>query len=314
MPKARSKEAGLSIEARVTRLRAFNRFYTRILGLLREGLLDTPYSLSESRILFELGASDGASPSDLATKLRLNLGYVSRVLSRLKDQRLVHAVSSPDDGRRQVVSLTTEGRKAFKLLDERSSRQIRELLARLSDDGRERLMSAIGQIESLLSEQRSHAVVFRAPVSGDYGWVVKRHGELYRQEYGWDETFEALVARIVADYVDHRDPQRDAAWIAEVNGERVGCILCTTKDDDVAQLRILLVEPSARGMGVGSRLVEECIRFARRSGRKQMALWTNDVLVDARGIYERAGFRLVEEERHHSFGHDLTGQNWLLDL
>jgi len=302
------------MEAGVTRLRAFNRFYTGVLGLLRDGLLDTPYSLSESRILFELGASDGASPSEVAEKLRLNLGYVSRVLSRLKEQRLVHAVSSPDDGRRQVVSLTTEGRKALKLLDERSSRQVCELLARLSDDEQERLMSSIGQVESLLSEEKSHAVVLRAPVSGDYGWVVKRHGELYRQEYGWDETFEALVARIVADYVDHGDPTRDAAWIAEVNGERVGCILCMTKDDDVAQLRILLVEPSARGMGVGSRLVEECIRFARRAGHKQMMLWTNDVLLDARRIYERAGFRLVEEEKHHSFGHDLTGQNWLLDL
>lgn len=276
--------------------------------------MDTPHSLSESRILFELGASDGASPSDLATKLRLNLGYVSRVLSRLKDQRLVHAVSSPDDGRRQVVSLTTEGRKAFKLLDERSSRQIRELLARLSDDGREQLMFAIGQIESLLSEQRSHAVVFRAPVSGDYGWVIERHGELYRQEYGWDETFEALVARIVADYIDHLESTRNAAWVAEVNGERVGCIFCMSKDDDVAQLRILLVEPSARGMGVGSRLVEECIRFARRSGHRQMTLWTNDVLLDARRIYERAGFILVDEKEHHSFGQDLTGQNWLLDL
>ena len=276
--------------------------------------MDTPYSLSESRILFELGASDGASPSEVAEKLRLNLGYVSRVLSKLKDQRLVHAASSPDDGRRQVVSLTTEGRRALKLLDERSSQQVRELLARLSDDEQERLMFSIGQVESLLSEKKSHAVVFRAPVPGDYGWVVKRHGELYRQEYGWDETFEALVARIVADYIDHLESTQNAAWVAEVNGERVGCIFCMSKDDDVAQLRTLLVEPSARGMGVGSRLVEECIRFARRSGHRQMTLWTNDVLLDARRIYERAGFFLVDEKEHDSFGQVLRGQNWLLDL
>lgn len=169
--------------------------------------------------MFELGASDGASPSEVAEKLRLNLGYVSRVLSRLKEQRLVHAASSPDDGRRQVVTLTTEGRRALELLDERSSGQVRELLSRLSDDGQERLMSSIGVMESLLSEKESHPVVLRAPVSGDYGWVVKRHGELYRQEYGWDETFEALVARIVADYIDHLESTRNAAWVAEVNGQ-----------------------------------------------------------------------------------------------
>lgn len=254
------------------------------------------------------------SPSHLAQELRLNLGYVSRVLSKLKEQRLVHAESSPEDGRRQVVSLTKEGRKAFKLLDERSSRQIGELLARLGDDEQERLMSSIAEIESLLGEKRSSTVVLRPPGSGDYGWVVKRHGELYAQEYGWDERFEALVAGIVAEYVDRQDPKRQAAWIAEVNGHRVGCVFCMRKNHRVAQLRLLLVEPSARGMGVGTSLVEECIRFAKRSGYEQMTLWTNDVLVDARRIYERHGFRLAEDEEHHSFGHDLVGQNWSLDL
>jgi GNAT superfamily N-acetyltransferase len=170
------------------------------------------------------------------------------------------------------------------------------------------------EIESPLDEKKSHTIVLRAPASGDLGWVVERHGELYAQEYGWDETFEALVARIVADYVDYRDPKREAAWIAEVNGQRVGCTFSMRKEDDVAQLRLLLVEPSARGIGVGSRLVEECIRFAKRVGYKQVMLWTNDVLVDARRIYERAGFRLAEEEKHHSFGRDLVGQNWLLDV
>jgi DNA-binding MarR family transcriptional regulator/GNAT superfamily N-acetyltransferase len=302
------------VQERVARLRAFNRFYTRFLGLLRDGLLDSPYSLAEGRVLFELGTSEAASPSHLAERLQVNLGYMSRVLSGLKKRGLVRAETSPDDGRRQLVSLTSRGRAVFKSLDEASSEQIRRLLSVLSDDAQDRLMSSVSVIESLLGERPPPVVTLRAPVSGDFGWIVQRHGQLYAQEYGWDETFEALVARIVADYADEHDPKRDAAWIAEVNGERVGCVFCMKKEHDVAQLRILLVEPSARGMGIGGRLVEECIRFAKRAGYKQVMLWTNDVLVDARRIYERVGFRLVDEEAHHSFGHDLVGQNWMLDL
>lgn len=301
-------------KARVARLRAFNRFYTGVLGLLREGLLDTPYSLPESRVLFELGSSGPASPTAFAERLQLDLGYVSRLLSSLKERGMVLGESAAEDRRRQVVSLTREGRKAFQSLDEKSSAQIRRLLDRLSEDAQERLMACTREIEALLVEKRAPTVVLRAPDSGDFGWVVQRHGDTYRQEYGWDETFEALVARIVADYIERRDPKREAAWIAEVDGQRVGCVFCMRKEDELAQLRILLVEPSARGMGIGGRLVDECIRFARRAGYRQMMLWTNDVLVDARRIYERAGFRVVEEERHHSFGRDLTGQNWLLDL
>lgn len=311
------KQAGaatVSTDAGVARLRAFNRFYTSVLGLLREGLLDTPYSLTESRVLFELGSSGLASPTALAEELQLDLGYVSRVLSRLKERGLVRRDESDEDRRRQIVSLTTKGLKAFELLDERSSHEVRRLLGRLSDDAQERLLACTREIEALLGEKTSPTVVLRPPVSGDFGWVVQRHGEIYAQEYGWDETFEALVARIVADFIERRDPKREAAWIAEVDGERVGCVFCMRKEDHVAQLRILLVEPSTRGMGIGTRLVDECVRFARRTGYRQLMLWTNDVLVDARLIYERAGFRLVEEEKHHSFGHDLTGQNWLLDL
>jgi GNAT superfamily N-acetyltransferase len=200
------------------------------------------------------------------------------------------------------------------LLDEKSSAQIGQLLERLPEDAQERLIACTGEIEDVLSAKRPRAVVLRQPVSGDYGWVVQRHGAVYRQEFGWDESFEALVALIVAEYIDRNDPQQEAAWIAEVDGHRVGCVFCMKKEEDLAQLRILLVEPAARGLGIGTRLVEECIRFARRAGYKQMMLWTNDVLVDARRIYERAGFGLVEEEKHRSFGHDLTGQNWLLDL
>lgn len=304
----------MSTETRVSRLRAFNRFYTEVLGLLDDRLLETPYSLSDARFVYEIGSSGPSSPTQLAERLRLDLGYVSRVLSRLKEKGLVLGRTSPDDGRRQVITLTKEGRKAFELLDERSSGQVRGLLSGLSESKQGRLMSSTREIELLLGTNHSAVVVIRAPVAGDYGWVVQRHGELYAREYRWDETFEALVARIVADHVDHRDHKREAGWIAELNGERVGCIFCMKKYDDVAQLRILLVEPSARGMGIGSRLVEECIRFASRAGYRRIMLWTNDVLVDARRIYERRGFRLAEEERHHSFGHDLVGQNWWLDL
>lgn len=300
--------------AHVRRLRAFNRFYTGVLGLLREGLLDTPYSLAESRVLFELGSGGSASPTALAEQLRLDLGYVSRILSGLKQRGLVTSKESPEDRRRQVASLTGKGRKAFKLLDDRSTQQIGDLLAGLNEDERGRLLASTKEIETLLGEKRSATVFLRGPTSGDFGWVVQRHGDIYAREFGWDDTFEALVARIVADYIEGRDPEREAAWIAEVDGERVGCIFCMRTRKDVAQLRILLVEPSARGIGIGTRLVEECIRFARRTGYKQLVLWTNDVLVDARRIYERAGFRLVDEEKHHSFGRDLTGQNWVLDL
>jgi len=303
-----------ALHARIAYLRAFNRFYTNVLGLLRDGLLDTPYSLPESRVLFELGSDQVASPTELAERLQLDLGYVSRLLARLERRGLVTWRRSKEDRRRKVVSLTNEGRRAFRLLDKKSSDEIRQLLERLGEDRQERLIACAKEIEGLLDEGKSATVVLREPVSGDFGWVVQRHGSAYRSEFGWDETFEALVARIVADYIDRRDPEREAAWIAELDGHRVGCVFCTKKDDDTAQLRILLVEPSARGMGIGARLVDECIRFARRAGYRQMMLWTNDVLVSARRIYEGAGFRLVEEEKHHSFGHDLVGQNWYLYL
>lgn len=301
-------------DTRVSRFRAFTRFFTEILGLLDEGLLGTPYSLREGRLIFEIGTADGISPTLLAERLKLDPGYMSRLLSRLKQRGLVRGKVSREDGRRQVLRLTDEGRKAFKLLNERSSQQVRELLAGLSEEGQRRLMLSTKEIESLLGKGKPPVVVIRPPVPGDHGWVVQRHGELYAHDYGWDETFEALVARIIADYVEHRDLKREAGWIAEVDGERVGCVFCMKKGDDVAQLRILLVEPGARGMGIGGRLVEECIRFAKRAGYRRMMLWTNDVLVDARKIYERSGFQLVEEQRHRSFGQDLVGQNWWLEL
>lgn len=300
---------------RVPAVRRFNRFYTRVLGLLREGLLQTPFLLSEARLIFELGQRDEIELSELRDGLDLDAGYISRILGRLETQRLVERTRSDIDARRQVVRLTGDGRAAFRLLDERSSDEIRGLLSSLSEDQQRRLVRAMHEIEDVLGSSESlQAVVLHPPRSGDYGWIVERHGATYAAEFGWDQSFEALVARIVADFVDHHDPQREAAWIAELNGERVGCVFCMKKTDDVAQLRILLVEPTARGLGVGSRLVDECVRFARRAGYRRMMLWTNDVLQDARRIYERAGFQLVDEGSHHSFGHELVGQDWELEL
>jgi GNAT superfamily N-acetyltransferase len=218
------------------------------------------------------------------------------------------------DGRLQVIRLTPAGRKVYATLDERSATQISAMLNRLGDTDR-RLLGAMGTIQGLLGEtSRLDMVVIRSPLAGDLGWVVQRHGALYADEYGWDDTFEAFVARIVAEYVASRDLQREAAWIAEVDGQPVGCVFCVRRDERLAQLRLLLVEPAVRGMGIGRRLVVECARFAKQAGYEHLVLWTNDVLVDARRVYEQAGFLLVEEGGHHSFGEDLVEQTWSLDL
>ncbi|KWX00682.1 GCN5-related N-acetyltransferase [Carbonactinospora thermoautotrophica] len=300
-----------TLEERVDAVRAFTRFYTNLTGVLREGLLHTPYSLTEARVIFELAQRDATEIATLRRTLDIDSGYLSRILARFAADGLITKERSRTDARRQVIRLTGQGRAAFELLDTRSAEQFRTLLARLPEEEQRRLVTAMGTIRQILEgAPRAGAFVLRPLGPGDLGWVVYRHGVRYAEEYGWDETFEALVARIVADYVDHHDPQRENAWIAEVDGEPAGCVFCVKQDDTTAKLRLLLVEPRFRGMGIGSRLVEECIRFARRAGYREMVLWTNDVLVQARRIYERAGFELVEEEKHHSFGQDLVGQTW----
>jgi len=299
----------------VEAVRSFNRFYTAIVGLLRDGLLRSPYSLTEARVIFELAQRDATEVVDLRRSLDLDAGYLSRILARFETDGLVAKQRSSSDGRRQVIRLTAQGRKTFKMLDHRSSKEIEAMLAGLTDEEQRRLIGAMGAIQEILQGPRqTPSYVIRPPRPGDFGWVVHRHGVLYSEEYGWDETFEALVARIVADYVDQHDVRREAVWMAEVDGEPVGCVFCVKKNVRTAQLRLLLVEPQARGMGIGARLVQECMDFARRAGYAEMTLWTNDVLDDARRIYERAGWKLVEEDRHHSFGHDLVGQNWRVSL
>jgi DNA-binding MarR family transcriptional regulator/GNAT superfamily N-acetyltransferase len=307
---------GDDLEARVEAIRRFNRLFTRRIGVLREGLLHSSYSLTEARVLFELANRENLSASELVRELGLDPGYMSRTLGGLERQGLVEKVRSETDGRRRILSLTAEGEEAFKVLDRRSREEVSEMLGGLSEEEQRRLLEAMRTIEGIFEKglKFSEPFVLRPHEPGDMGWVVHRHGVLYAGEYGWDERFEALVARIVADFIDGFDPKKERCWIAEMGGERVGCVFVVKVSDTVAKLRLLLVEPEARGVGLGSRLVQECIRFARNRGYEKLTLWTNSVLDAARHIYEEHGFVLVEEEEHHSFGHDLVGQNWELAL
>lgn len=297
-------------------VRHFNRFFTRQIGVLREGLLHSPYALTEARIIFELANQSDLTASDLCGELGLDAGYLSRILNKLEQQNLIEKKRSDEDGRQRLLNLTSEGQNAFSLLDDRSSEEVSEMLSELSESDRIRLVEAMRTIEGVLDHGFKYAEPFylRHHEAGDMGWVIHQHGLLYHQEYGWDESFEALVAQICADFINNYDPQKERCWIAEIGGEQVGSIFCVKAGEDVAKLRLLLVDSKARGLGLGTRLVQECIRFARRSGYKKLTLWTNDILVEARRIYEKSGFKLIEEERHHSFGHDLVGQNWDLML
>lgn len=300
----------------VRTVRSFNRVWTRQAGLLRSGLLDTPYSLSEARVIFEVAQREAVDLAEIRRVLGLDAGYATRLVQRLQRTGVLDVATSADDGRRRVLTLTASGRAAFDDLDRRANEQAAALLDGFAIDERRDLIAAMNGITTILEEDESVRAPFvlRDPRPGDLGWVVHRHGELYASEYGWDERFEALVARIVADFADGFDPKREHAWIADRRGIPVGSVFCSAKDESTAQLRLLLVEPSARGLGIGARLVTECVSFARRAGYHRMTLWTNDVLDSARRIYQAHGFVLTDEHAHHSFGHDLVGQNWTLEF
>lgn len=304
----------------VEALRSFNRAYTRQIGVLQEHLLESPFSLTEARVLYEIAQRDDVTARALADDLGLDAGYLSRMLACFQRRGLVVRKRSGADGRARLLRVSRKGRAAFGRLDRASREQVGGLLRSLAPPDREQLVDAMARIQAVLGLGREAAASpaspwrLRAPQPGDMGWVIQGHGALYAAEYGWDGEFEALVAEIVARFVRRFDPDRERCWIAEKGGANVGCIFCVRRTRTVAQLRLLLVEPSARGLGIGARLVDECIAFARAAGYRGMTLWTNDVLVEARHLYERAGFRLAREHRHRSFGRDLVGQTWELDL
>lgn len=303
------------MESTIGRIRQFNRTWTEVLGLLDKGLLATEHSLAEARVLFELAQQVSCERQDLRDRLGMDASFLTRVLSRLEGSGLVESRPSPLDGRALVVALTEAGREAFRVLDARSVAQIEALIEPLSGDQRSVVVEAMTVISEVVHPGTvERSVSFRGLEAGDMGWVIQRHGAIYADEFGWDAEFEALVARIVADYHTDLKPSREDAWIVEVDHARAGCVFCCERDATTAQLRILLVEPWARGLNIGRDLVDRCIAFAGQAGYAKVTLWTNDVLVSARRIYEAAGFALVEEDHHHSFGRDLVGQSWELDL
>jgi DNA-binding MarR family transcriptional regulator/GNAT superfamily N-acetyltransferase len=314
---------------RIEAVRRFNRFYTRRIGVLNEGLLDSDFTLTECRILWELAHLEeaaGITATDLGRRLDLDGGYLSRLLRSLKERGFIKATRSKDDARQSHLLLTAAGRRAFAPLDQRSQRQVDALLSRLGESQQQDLLHAFQRVQALLDDDdttaATNSVTLRPHQPGDIGWIIFRHGAIYAHEYHWDMRFEAMVARIAADFIDHFDARREACWIAERDGARLGSVCLVQARDDtthepvegVAQLRLLLVEPSARGFGIGAALVKECVNFARAAGYKKMRLWTNDVLVSARKIYQSAGFELVEEEKHSTFGKPLTSQTWEMSL
>jgi DNA-binding MarR family transcriptional regulator/N-acetylglutamate synthase-like GNAT family acetyltransferase len=304
------------VEARVGEVRRFNRFFTRRIGVLREGLLHGPYSLTEARVLFELARGEDVGASELSHELGLDPGYLSRILVRFEQGGLIDRIISGSDGRRRLLRLTGAGEDAFAELDRRSREEVSGMLEGIPEGDQRRLLEAMRTIEGVLGGDGStpEPYLLRRHEPGDMGWVVQRHGVLYAGEYGWDARFEGLVAGIVADFIEGYDPLWERCWIAETDGRNVGSVFVVRESDDVAKLRLLLVEPEARGAGLGSRLVAECVDFARGCGYRKLVLWTNSVLHAARRIYEEHGFELTEEEEHHSFGAALVGQNWELNL
>ena len=304
------------LEERIAAVRRFSRFYTRQLGLLQESLVHTRFSLTEARVLYELAHRGTVTASELAADLDLDHGYLSRILRRFGDEGLLKKVRAVNDGRQSVISITAKGRKAFAPLNKNSHDQVAAMLERLQPADQQRAVGAMATVERLLdaAPKTVPAIVLRPHEAGDMGWVTSANAAIYAKEYGWDLSYEALVARITADFIDNFDAKRERCWIAELDGERVGSVFIVRKTDEIAKLRLLILDPKARGLGLGRRLVEECLRFAKAAGYSSMTLWTQSILTSARTIYSHAGFKLIAEEPHHSFGVDLVGETWERDL
>lgn len=315
-PQFKSPSLSKDLERQVEAMRRFNRFYTQKIGVLDDSRLYAPFSLTETRLLYELAHRDRVTASDLVRDLGLDAGYLSRMLRSFGRQGLVAKAPAPEDARQSVLTLTAAGRKTFAPLETASQRVLAPLLQRLKPDERAQLAGAMATIERLLGDGTAAkpAVTLRPHRPGDIGWMVEAHGRLYAEEYGFDPSFEALAAEVGAQFLRDFDPECERAWIAEVDGERMGCVFLIRKSAKVAKLRVLLVDPRARGLGIGKALVDECTRFARATGYRKITLWTNSVLTAARAIYAKAGFRLVATEKHKSFGKALTGETWELAL
>lgn len=301
----------------IAAVRRFNRFYTQRLGVLQEAWLDSPFSLTEARVLYELTQRNDATATEIGNALDLDAGYLSRMLRSFEKQGLIARKASPSDGRQSLLSLTAKGRKAFQPLEEKSLKQVGASLEGLSATDQQRLLAAMGTITNLLETRRDQprSAILRAPRRGDFGWIVSRHAELYAQEYGWTEPFEGLCAQIVADYVNNLDAKKERCWIAELNGAPVGSVMLV-KDEKpgTARIRLLIVDPAARGLGLGRRLTNECVRFARKSGYRAITLWTHSVLTAARHVYEKAGFTLTSSEKRHTWGKDVVAEFWDMKL
>lgn len=302
------------LDRRIAAIRAFNRFYTARIGVVRDRILTARFSLTEARVLYEIANTRAPTAGGIAATLGLDPGYLSRILQRFHVDGLVTRAPSPDDRRRVILALTDAGRQALTPLERLAHGEAGSLLTHLPDTAQEELVDCLHHIERLLGGRTAPAWVLRPPKPGDIGWVVSRHGALYAKEYGFDHRFEALVAQVAGEFLATRDPARERCWIAESDGVRFGSVFLVRKSDEVAKLRLLLVEPSARGLGIGRTLVETCIDHARELGYRRLTLWTNDVLVAARGIYRACGFRLVSSAPHSDFGPPMRGEDWELDL
>jgi len=300
----------------IAAVRAFNRFYTRRLGVLEQQLLDSPFSLTEARVLYELAHRDNLSAKTIGSELGLDAGYLSRIVQNFQDKGLITRKASAADRRQYDLGLTAKGRQAFGRLNRSSHDDVAAMLSALPPRSGERLVQAMATIERLLESPvgATPAATLREPRPGDMGWVVQSHGASYAAEYGFDASFEALVAEIAAKFLASYDASRERCWIADIGGVQVGSVFLVRHSDDVAKLRLLLVDPAGRGQGLGHRLVAECIAFARQCGYRKITLWTQSILVAARKIYQDTGFVLVATEPHRSFGQDLIGETWEREL